>query len=120
MYMAPPIFKSNDELPWDRFTAYFSRLLRSESGDFTRRHQRTVALGSAVKITDAGSDTIRVPVEVRGGTREYAVAYLHIRHLADKLDRARLQSLVEEAVRVADAHPTTPPRIPGDVVLTYP
>jgi hypothetical protein len=118
--MALSIFKSTDEVPWDRFSNRLARILRSESGGFTRRHHRTVALGSPVKITEAGSDLIRIPLEVRGGPREYAIAYLHVRHMDNKLDERRLQSIVEEAIRAADAHPASPPADPGALVLTYP
>ena len=118
--MALSIFKSPDEEPWDRFSHQMNRALASASGDFQRRYNRTVRLGSPVKVAEAGGDVIRVPVEVRGGAREYSVAYLHVKEIPKRLDGSRIQAIARDAVKAAEPFGETPPAKPGETVLTYP
>ncbi len=118
--MALSIFKSPTEEPWDRFCQQMDRALRSASADFSRRHERSLRLGSPVKVPAGEEDAIRVPIEVRGGRREYAVAYLEAKRLDGKLDRRRLDTIAREAAQAAEPYATEPPAKPGDVLLTYP
>ena len=118
--MALSIFKSPDEEPWDRFCNRMERALAAASGEFRRRHDRQIALGSPVKLAEAGEDVIRAPIEVRGGPREYSVAYLHVKNVEGRLDERRLASIAQEAVRAAEPYAEAPPEKPGQTVLTYP
>lgn len=118
--MAPSFLKSKSETPWDRFSHAMNRALQSAGAEFARRHERGLALGSPVKIAEAGGDTIRVPIEVKGGPREYAVAYLHVRDAASAPDAAKLRTLAQEAARIAEPFGATPPEKPGQAVLSYP
>jgi hypothetical protein len=117
--VAPSFFKSVQEEPWDKFSHRLDRAIQSASGEFRRVHNRRVALGSPVRVTEGGADLIRLPVEVRGGTPEYAVAYINIQDV-NRVDERRVQEVANEAVRQAAAHPDTPPPKPGDVQLSYP
>jgi hypothetical protein len=118
--MALSLFKSPTEEPWERFSQAIARALADASGDFERRYDRRIALGSPVKISEAGGDMIRVPIEVRGGTPEYAVAYLHAKGINGWLNHDRIRRIAEEAVAAAAPYGTTPPRVPGETVITYP
>ena len=118
--MALSLFKSPQEEPWERFSRAMDRALKSASADFSRRFNRTVRLGSPVKLAEAGADVIRVPVEVRGGPRQYAVAHIHIKDIDKKPDGGRIQALAREAVRAAEPYGEAPPAKPGETVLTYP
>lgn len=118
--VAHALFKSISETPWDVFSQAMSKALASAGADFARRHDRTLGLGSPVKLSEAGGDIIRLPIEVRGGRREYAIAYLHIKGVERKPDAARVRALAEEAVRIAEPYALTPPEKPGQVVLNYP
>jgi len=118
--MALSIFKSRDEEPWDRFCQRMDRALQAASADYRRRHQRSLMLGSPVKVAGEGGDLIRAPIEVRGGRREYAFAYLQAKLADGKLDQRRLDAIARDAARAAEPYATEPPAKPGDVLLTYP
>jgi hypothetical protein len=118
--MALSIFKSPNEEPWDRFSHRMNRALDSASVELKNRHQRRLQLGSPVKMPGEAADVIRVPIEMRGGTREYAVAYLDINDLRGNPDQRRLETIAREAVQAALPYAHTPPEKPGDVLLTYP
>ena len=118
--MALSIFKSPDEEPWDRFCRKMDGALQAASADFSRRHERWLRLGSPVKVSDEGGDVIRAPIEVRGGRREYAIAYLHVKEGDGKVDPRRLEAIAREAAQTAEPYATEPPAKPGEVLLTYP
>ncbi len=118
--MALSIFKSRDEEPWDRFCRRMDRALQSASADFSRRHERWLRLGSPVKVAAEGGDVIRAPIEVRGGRREYAIAYLHVKQPDGRVDERRLDAIAREATQAAEPYATEPPAKPGEVVLSYP
>lgn len=118
--MALSIFKSSTEEPWDRFCHTMGRALDAASAEFRGRHNRRLALGSPVKVGEEGGDITRVPVEVRGGAREYAIAYLHVKSLAGKSDARRMAAVAQEAVRAAEPYAAEPPAKPGRLVITYP
>src|SRR5687767_14054868 len=118
--MAFSFFKSSTEEPWDRFSRAMGRALDDAAGEFNRQYDRRIVLGSPVKISEPRADIIRVPVVVRGGTAEFAVACLHATEIGGKLDYERIRRIVDEAVAVAATHGTTPPRTPGQTVITYP
>jgi hypothetical protein len=118
--MAPPFFKSKTETPWDNFTHAMNRALRSVGHDFLLRHNRRITLGSPVLMAETEARTVRIPVEVRGGPRQYSVAFLNVRDVDKKPNSRRIQELARELVRIAEPYATTPPAKPNQVVLTYP
>lgn len=118
--MALPFFKSRTEETWDRFSHAMNSALADASAQFIRDHNRRIALGSPVKVAEDGGDIIRVPIEVRGGVPQYAVAYLIVKDINRPLNRERIRQIAEEAVRIAEPYATTPPKEPGAAVLTYP
>jgi hypothetical protein len=120
--MALSFFKSATEAPWDQFSRAMGQALAAASEEFSRQHDRQIALGSPVKIAEPGADIIRVPIEVRGGTPQYAIAYLHAKDtdIRGRLDHERIRRIAGEAVAAAAPYATTPPRVPGETVLTYP
>ena len=118
--MALSIFKSRSEEPWDRFSHRMNRALETASAAFRQRHRRELRLGSPVKVSGTDADIIRAPIEVCGGTREYAIAYLEAKGLDGKLDDRRLEAIARAAAEAAEPYAERPPDKPGDVVLTYP
>lgn len=118
--MALSLFKSPTEEPWDRFSNRMNRALRAAAGDFSRRHNRSIGLGSPVRVAEPDGDVIRAPIEVRGGPREYAVAYLHVKDLGGKPDPRRIDAIARAAVQAAEPYAETPPAKPGETMLTYP
>ena len=118
--MAGNPFKSATETPWDSFTKEMNRTLRSVSHDLLLRHNRRIALGSPVKLAEADGDVVRMPVEVRGGPREYSVAFLHVQDVGKKPDARRMQAIAREIVSIAEPYITTPPAKPNQAVVTYP
>ncbi len=118
--MAFSFLKSPSEEPWDRFSHAVGRALADASGEFSRQYNRRIALGSPVKISEAHDDVIRVPIEVRGGAPEYAIAYLHAKDIGGRLNHERIRRIAGEAVSTAEPYATTPPREPGETVITYP
>lgn len=118
--MALSLFKSANETPWDRFSHAMDHALTGASGEFRRQHHRRLALGSPVRIAEAGGDVVRLPIEVRGGVREYAIAYLHVVDVREKPNSARLQEIARDAVQAAEPFAESPPAKPGETVLRYP
>jgi hypothetical protein len=117
--MALSIFKSPVEEPWDRFSTKVNRALESASLELRARYQRHLRLGSPVKISEDQGDMIRVPIEVRGGTRQYAVAYLEVHNLRGQPDERRIEAIARDAALAALPYAQTPPEKPGDVVFRY-
>ena len=119
--MALSIFKSPTETPWDRFSHRMDRALDSASSAFKARHQRHLRLGSPVKMPGGDDDIIRVPIEVRGGPYEYAIAYLEA-HSSDleKSDSRRMDAIAREAAQAAEPYLDRRPEKPGEVVFRYP
>lgn len=116
-----PHHKSDVEIPWDSFVRAMEPVLRRVSRGFRHRYRRTLALGSPARVGTDRGEAIRVPIEVRGGDREYAVATLYINGgLKRFYDENRLEQIAQEAVAAAQQHPTEPPPKPGQLVLTYP
>ena len=119
--MALSIFKSKQEEPWDRFHQRMGRALESASGGFRRQRGRYLYLGSPVKLGTAEGDIIRAPIEVRGGTDEYAIAYVHARAAElGKADARRMETIAREAAQAAEPHLEQRPEKPGEVVFSYP
>lgn len=118
--MAGNPFKSATETPWESFTKEMNRTLRSVSHDLLSRHNRRITLGSPVKLSGTEGDVVRMPVEVRGGPREYSVAFLHVNGVNRKLDSHRMQAIAREIVSIAEPFITTPPAKPNQAVITYP
>jgi hypothetical protein len=118
--MALSIFKSPQEEPWDRFSHRMNRSLDAASVELKGRHKRRLQLGSPVKMPSDPVDLIRVPIEVRGGPREYAIAYLEIGDLRSNPDQRRLEAIAIDAARTALPYVQTPPEKPGAVLYTYP
>lgn len=118
--MALKWFKSPGETPWDRFSSAFGKALRDASGEFRRAHGREVQLGSPVRMSDMPDNTVRAPIEVRGGPRSYSVAYLYIKELREDMDLRGVKAVAEAAVRAAEPYGDTPPEKPGMVDLHYP
>lgn len=118
--MAFSIFKSPNEEPWDRFSHRMRRALDAASVEFRDRHQRHLALGSPVKVAADGGDLIRVPIEVRGGPSQYAIAYLHVTRMDAKDDNRRMEAVAQEAVRAAEPYAAEPPAKPGQLMISYP
>lgn len=118
--MALSIFKSPQEEPWDRFSHRMNRTLDAASVELKGRHQRRLQLGSPVKMPADPVDLIRVPIEVRGGAREYAIAYLDISELRGTPDQRRLEAIAMDAAQAALPYVQAPPEKPGDLLYTYP
>jgi hypothetical protein len=119
--MALAFFKSRQEEPWDRFSHRMDRALDSASSAFKTRHNRHLRLGSPVKLPGGDADIIRVPIEVRGGLHEYAIAYLETRgNELEKADTRRMDAIAREAAQAAEPYLDRRPDKPGDVVLRYP
>jgi hypothetical protein len=113
--------KSDVEIPWDSFVRSMEPILKRVSRGFRQRHHRTLALGSPARVSTDRGDVIRLPIEVRGGEREYAVATVLITsELKRFYDETRLEQIAREAVAAAEEHPTEPPAKPGRLVLEYP
>jgi hypothetical protein len=113
--------KSDVEIPWDSFTRTFRPVLKRASRGFRQRYGRTLDVGSPVRVAAERADLIRVPIEVRGGEREYAVATLLISGgLKVHYDEHLLEQIAKAALAAAEAHPTEPPPNPGALVLAYP
>lgn len=117
--MALSFFKSPDEEPWDRFSHRMNGALDAASAELKSRHQRRLQLGSAVKMPGEATDVIRVPIEVRGGAHEYAIAYLDVTE-ARAADQRRLEAIAADAVQAALPYAQAPPAKPGAVHFTYP
>ena len=119
--MALTIFKSKQEEPWDRFSHRMDRALDSASSAFKRRQNRYLRLGSPVKLPGGDSDIIRVPIEVRGGLHEYAIAYLEAPDgQLGKADARRMDVIAREAAQAAEPYLDRRPDKPGEVVFRYP
>ena len=119
--MALALFKSRQEAPWDRFSRGMDRALDSASSAFKRRHNRHLRLGSPVKLPGGDDDIIRVPIEVRGGPYEYAIAYVEARGSdLEKADTRRMDAIAREAAQAAEPYLDKRPEKPGEVVLHYP
>jgi hypothetical protein len=116
------IFTSPQETPWDRFSKQMNTALRSASAQFAMKTKRRIALGSPVKISEAGGDLIRVPIEMKGGNREFSVAYLHVKspEIDGVLNNGRLNDIARAAVQASEPYVDRMPDKPIDVVLTYP
>ena len=116
-----PHHKSDVEIPWDSFVKAMEPTLRRVSRPLRQRYNRTLGLGSPTRVNSERGDAIRVPIEVRGGDREYAVATLYINgDLKRFYDDGRLNQIARDALTVAMEHPTEPPAKPGQLVLNYP
>jgi hypothetical protein len=119
--MALAFFKSPQEEPWDRFSHRMDRALDAASSTFKARHNRHLRLGSPVKLPGGESDVIRVPIEVRGGPYEYAIAYLETRGgELGKADGRRMDAIAREAAQAAAPYLDARPEKPGEVVFRYP
>ena len=119
--MALSFFKSPQEQSWDLFSHRMDRALGAASSTFRTRHGRHLALGSPVKLPGAEGDVIRMPIEVRGGPYEYAVAYVEARASdLKKGDARRLESIAREAAQAAEPYLDKRPDKPGEVVFHYP
>ncbi len=113
--------KSDAEVPWDSFVRAMNPVLKRAGRGFRLRHQRSLALGSPVRVNTPAGDVIRFPIEVRGGEREYAVATVMVRgELKRFYDETRLEDIAREVAAEAEKYPLTPPVKPGDLVLHYP
>jgi hypothetical protein len=119
--MAPSLFKSPQEGPWDQFSHRMDRALDSASSIFKARHNRYLRLGSPVKLPGADADLIRTPIEVRGGPYEYAIAYLEASaNQLEKSDTRRMDAIARDAAEAAEPYLEKRPDKPGDVVFRYP
>lgn len=113
--------KSDVETPWDSFVTTMNPVLKRVSRGLRQRYNRTLALGSAARVDTNGGEVIRIPIEVRGGEREYAVATLLITTaLKRHYDVGRLEDIAKAALAAAEEYPTEPPAKPGQLVLSYP
>jgi hypothetical protein len=113
--------KSDAETPWDSFVHTMDPVLKRVARGFRQRYGRTLALGSAVRVNTDSGEVIRIPIEVRGGEREYAVATVVINGaLKRHYDEGRLEAIAKAALAAAEEHPTAPPPKPGGLVLRYP
>lgn len=113
--------KSDVEIPWDSFVRTMEPVLRRSSRGFRQRYGRTIALGSPARVATEKGDIIRIPIEVRGGEREYAVATVLITgELKRFYDEHRLEEIAKAVVAAAEQHATEPPARPGSLVLNYP
>lgn len=118
--MALSFFKSPNEEPWDRFSHRMNRALEAASVELKQKHQRRLQLGSPVKMPGDTADLIRVPIEVRGGAPEYAIAYLEIDELGGRADQRKLETIAMDAVQAALPYAQAPPEKPGDILFRYP
>ncbi|MGE0538641.1 MAG: hypothetical protein AB7R89_00475 [Dehalococcoidia bacterium] len=118
--MALSFFKSPNEEPWDQFSHRMNRALEAASVELKQKHQRRLQLGSPVKMPGDPADVVRVPIEVRGGAHQYAIAYLDIDALGGRTDQRKLEAIAMDAVQAALPYAQTPPAKPGSILFRYP
>ena len=87
--------------PWWKLTKRFERALERASDDLKFEHGRTLELGSPVIVSVESGDHVRVPVLLRGGTREFPVCYVDISEVT--VDGRRLRLLADRALALARA-----------------
>ncbi len=116
-----PHHKSDVEIPWDSFVHTMEPILNRVSRRFRNRYKRRLTLGSPVRVSTPKGESVRFPIEVRGGDREYSVATIYINTGLQRFyDENRLEDLAKAATAEAEKYPTEPPPKPGNLVLTYP
>lgn len=118
--MAFAFLKSPNETPWDRFSHRMDGALHAASTELRTRYQRRLQLGSPVKLGTEQGDVVRVPIEVHGGPRAFAIAYLTVSDVSERPDQRRLERIAMDAAAAALPYAESAPAKPGDVLYTYP
>jgi hypothetical protein len=84
---------------WWKLSARIDKALRDASQRLDPDGKRSIALGSPVLLGAPDGDQIRVPVILRGGAREFPIAYLRIERTG--VDRGRIDALARRLEALA-------------------
>lgn len=113
--------KSAEETPWDNFVRTMDPILNRVSRRYRQSTGRRLALGAATRVNSTSGDSVRFPIIVRGGDREFAVATVLVTSELKKFyDEGRMEQIARSAVAAAEEAGTEMPAKPGSLLLTYP
>ncbi|MGI8554353.1 MAG: hypothetical protein ACR2PL_26740 [Dehalococcoidia bacterium] len=104
---------------WWKLEKRLERALDRISDDLSAKHGRRLTLESPVLIPGVQGEQIRAPIVLRGGPKEFPVAYLHISDV--KVNGKRADAVAAKAAELARAAIEGTSSAPGkDVIINYP
>jgi hypothetical protein len=103
---------------WWKLSRRLNDALDRVSDPLRDRSAHSLSLGSPVLVGQRSGDLIRVPIILRGGTREGPVAYLHVTKV--QTDKKRIDAIAEKAAEIAQAALANDGSASGqEVIITY-
>lgn len=107
---------------WWTLSKQFERALARVSDDLSRKYGRRLSLGSPVLVSQRDGDHVRAPVLLRGGPREFPVAYVDIADVS--VNKRRIKAIATRSALLAQAALAASPHeaylAGSETLLSYP